>query len=113
MMTVGMIVGGFAINAMAFDKEGADVQHGKKIYNGTCVACHGANGKGEVPGAPDFTKEHGRLSEPNQTLFDHVKNGFRTSGSPMAMPSKGGNPDLSDKDIKDVLGYMHKTFAPR
>jgi len=108
-----VIIGASTCIAVAFDKVGANIEHGKKIYDETCVACHGANGKGEVPGAPDFTKKHGRLAEPDQTLFDHVKDGFRSSGSPMAMPSKGGNPDLSDQDIKDVLGYMHHDFAPR
>lgn len=106
----GLAVGVLAGNALAFDEADADVKKGKDIYNQTCVACHGANGKGEVPGAPDFTTKGSRLSQSDSTLFDHTKNGFRSPGSPMAMPGKGGNSELADQDIKDVIGYMHTTF---
>ncbi|MDE2279617.1 MAG: c-type cytochrome [Xanthomonadaceae bacterium] len=30
-----------------------DVAAGKAVYTGTCIACHGANGKGLLPGTPD------------------------------------------------------------
>ncbi len=30
--------------------EAADAAAGKAIYSQTCIACHGANGKGAIPG---------------------------------------------------------------
>lgn len=109
---VGMLAAlGLAAAAPAFaGHTAADVQHGQTIFNETCVACHGANGKGVVPGTPDMTKAHGVLSLPESLLEQRVENGFQSSGSPMAMPARGGNPSLTDQDVKDVLAYMRQTF---
>jgi cytochrome c5 len=84
---------------------------GADIYSQTCVACHGDNGKGTVPGAPNFTRTDGPLSQSDGTLFKHIKLGFKSSGSPMAMPPKGGNMSLTDADIKAVLEYLKATYT--
>jgi len=83
---------------------------GQNIYEETCSACHGDNGKGAIDAAPDFTKPDGRLSKSDKVLIKHITEGFQTEGSQMAMPEKGGNEDLTDKDIKNVLKYMKKKF---
>lgn len=83
---------------------------GKAIFEQTCIACHGANGTGALPGVPDFTAADSPLSKPDEILFDHVLNGFQSPGSPMAMPPKGGNPNLSESDIRTVLDYMRTAF---
>lgn len=85
---------------------------GKAIYEQTCIACHGANGKGALPGVPDLTGKSGRLSKPDGVLIKNMMDGFQTPGSPMAMPPKGGNPALTREDIESVLGYMRKRFGP-
>ncbi len=86
-------------------------QSGEAIYKGTCIACHGADGKGLLPGAPDFNQADGRLSKSDEVLLNHVMNGFQSPGSPMAMPAKGGNPDLSEADILAVLKYIRGQFS--
>ncbi len=86
-------------------------QSGQAIYNQTCIACHGADGKGSLPGVPDFTKSDGRLSKSDDVLIKHITEGFQTPGSPMAMPAKGGNADLNDADIKSVLSYLRESFG--
>ena len=76
---------------------------GQEIYSQTCVACHGADGSGAIPGVPDFKE---RLSKSDDILFQHIIEGFQSPGSPMAMPARGGNPNLSDQDIQKVLSYI-------
>lgn len=83
---------------------------GADVYSQTCVACHGDNGKGTVPGAPNFTKTDGPLSQTDETLFKHIKLGFKSPGSPMAMPPKGGNMSLTDADIKAVVDYLREAY---
>lgn len=91
--------------------KGGDAAKGSKIYHETCIACHGADGRGAVPGAPDFTKSGGVLSKPHSVMARHIKQGFREPGKPIAMPPKGGNPDLTDQDILDVHAFLHHKFG--
>ena len=78
---------------------------GKAVYQKTCIACHGADGKGIGPSFPDFTKKGGVLTHPSGVLLNNIKQGI---GS---MPAKGGNPNLSDEDLKAALDYIKNTFA--
>lgn len=102
----------FATNSLA---EGyvASPEHGSVIFHQTCIACHGANGKGAVPGTPNFTQSDGVLTLPDPMLEARIEKGFSCDGLPVAMPPKGGNPDLTKNDIKDVLGYLRTTFLER
>ena len=84
---------------------------GADVYNQSCIACHGANGKGTVPGAPDLTQANGRLSQSDEVLLDHMTQGFQSPGSPMAMPPKGGNNTLTNADLQAVLIYMRESFT--
>lgn len=84
---------------------------GMEIYEKTCVACHGNNGKGTLPGAPDFTDSEGVLSKTDEVLIDHITNGFQSAGSPMAMPPRGGNINLNETDILVVLKYIREAFG--
>jgi len=84
---------------------------GKDIYTQTCIACHGGNGKGVLPGTPNFTDKTGRLTKSDAELMDSLMNGFQSPGSPMAMPAKGGNDALTTGDLKNVLQYLRDTFG--
>jgi len=84
---------------------------GKEIYEQTCLACHGADGSGSLPGAPDFSSPTGPLSKPDEVLLDNILGGYQTPGSPMAMPAKGGNPNLNAADVRAVLEYLHESFG--
>jgi len=84
---------------------------GKETYDKTCIACHGADGKGAFPGTPNFTDPAAALSKSDDVLINHITNGFQSPGSPMAMPPKGGNPNLTAKDIKAVLKHIRDTFG--
>ena len=43
-------------------------------------------------------------------LLNELKLGVRKSGQKMRMPARGGNPGLSDEDLRKIIHYMRKTF---
>ncbi|HHL31096.1 MAG TPA: c-type cytochrome [Oceanospirillales bacterium] len=83
---------------------------GEQIYTQTCIACHGGNGAGMVPGAPNFGSKDSPLQKSDAELIKNISNGFQTPGSPMAMPAKGGNAQLNAEDIRLVLAYIRSNF---
>ncbi|CAM3471534.1 c-type cytochrome [Halomonas lysinitropha] len=72
---------------------------GEAIYNQVCMACHetGAAGAPVRSNADQWTD---RMSKGMETLYDHSINGFN------AMPAKGGNPNLSDDEVKAATDYL-------
>lgn len=99
-----------AIGALADDGP-VDVDAGQAVYSQTCIACHGANGKGIIPGVRDFTAADGPLSKSDEELVKNITEGFQSPGSPLSMPPKGGNPALTEEDVQAVLAYLRATFG--
>jgi len=110
-LSSGFVVALLLVLPAHADDQSVDLANGANVYNGTCIACHGPDGTGAIPGTPDFTKAHGVLSLPEEVLEKRVENGYQAPDAPMAMPPRGGNASLSDQDVKDALAYMHRTFA--
>jgi len=76
---------------------------GQQVYNAGCVACHGAG----IAGAPrvgDTGAWVDRIGAGLDTLVAHAIDGFQ--GSQGMMPAKGGNPSLSDEEVRAVVEYM-------
>lgn len=83
---------------------------GAKVYSSTCAACHGSSfegidglGKALVPN--DFVAEQ---SEEDLAAF--IAEG-RPADDPLNdtgvdMPERGGNPSLTDQDLRDVSAYL-------
>lgn len=92
--------------------ESNSASDGKAIYETSCIACHGGDGKGTLPGVPDLTEAGGRLSKSNTELLTNIINGLQSPGSPMPMPARGGNAQLSDADLNAVLAYLNAEFKP-
>lgn len=97
--------------ALIITAPAANAADGEAIYMGTCVACHGTDGAGMIPGTPDFTSKSGPLAKTDAVLIANISNGFQTPGSPMAMPPKGGNPNMTEEDVGAVLAYIRKSFG--
>lgn len=76
---------------------GADPQNGQKVYANYCASCHGTDGVGVVPLAPNF-KRGESLLKPDAALAKSIKNG---KGS---MPGYTGI--LKDRDVFDVIAHM-------
>lgn len=82
------------------EQASAEPKSGKEVYNSVCSACHQAG----VAGAPKVTDTAAwqqRLDSGGKTsLYDHAIHGLN------AMPAKGGNPALSDQEVKKAVDYM-------
>ena len=75
---------------------------GKKLYETTCVACHGAG----IAGAPKFGDKAAwapRIKQGSATLYEHALKGFQ--GKAGMMPAKGGS-TASDDEVKAAVDYM-------
>jgi cytochrome c5 len=79
---------------------GAEVKlSGQEVYNKVCAACHAAG----VLGAPKVGAKdqwEPRFAQGLDTLVTHAVTGLR------AMPAKGGDPSLTEANIKDSIVYM-------
>ena len=72
---------------------------GKKVYESTCIACHGLG----VANAPRFGDKKAwapHLAHGAEHLYQNALKGMG------AMPPKGGNLTLSDADVKAAVDYM-------
>lgn len=87
-------------------------ERGKTLYAQYCLACHGAGGAGMMPGVPDLTGKAGVLAKPDALLLSSMLNGAQRPGAAVAMPPKGGNPALTEEDMKAVLTYIRQEFDP-
>jgi cytochrome c5 len=72
---------------------------GRKIYESTCTACHGAGIAG-APKAGDKAAWAPRLKAGMNALYASALKGKN------AMPPKGGNSALADADVKAAVDYL-------
>jgi len=79
------------------------VVDGKKVYEGLCIGCHGSGAAG-APKAGDKGAWGPRIAQGKETLFKHALGGF--TGKSGTMPAKGGNPALSDDEVKAAVIYL-------
>ena len=86
---------------------------GKAIYTQSCVACHGNDGKGSIPGAPDFTSNKGPLNQADNILLQRTIKGYQSPGSSMAMPPRGGNSKLTNTDLQNAIIYIRQSFGQK
>lgn len=76
---------------------------GQQVYQASCVACHDAG----IAGAPklgDKGQWAKRIAKGLDALYASSVNGMQ--GSAGVMPAKGGNPALSDAEVKAAVDYM-------
>lgn len=87
-----------------------NMNNGYEVYMSSCIVCHGDDGTAQMPGVPDLNTNTDWSEKTRESLVEWVKLGSQGSDVLIPMPPKGGNPDLSDSDINDVLQYMKNTF---
>jgi len=88
-----------ATGVMSLHATAADLPNGKAIYDASCVACHNTGAAG-APKLGDAAAWAPRVKAGAPTLYT---NAIKGKG---AMPAKGGNPSLSDADVRAAVNYM-------
>lgn len=76
---------------------------GKSTYDKVCFACH-AQGIAGAPKQGDMAAWEARIAKGKDTLYQNAINGFTGDGG--LMPAKGGNPMLSDDEVKAAVDHM-------
>lgn len=92
-----------------------DAALGRSLWMGTCRSCHNVGGEG-IPGqGKDIRGSEFIAGKTDDDLLAFVKVGrmpfdpLNTTG--IQMPPRGGNPLLSDGDLRDIIAYV-RTFTP-
>lgn len=76
---------------------------GKQVFDQSCAACH-ATGVAGAPRLGDQAAWKERIAQGMDTLYQHSIQGFQ--GKTGFMPPKGGNPSLSDAQVKAAVDFM-------
>nr|P00124.1 RecName: Full=Cytochrome c-555; AltName: Full=Cytochrome c555 [Prosthecochloris aestuarii] len=89
------------------DVEQYDLANGKTVYDANCASCHAAGIMG-APKTGTARKWNSRLPQGLATMIEKSVAGYEGEyrGSKTFMPAKGGNPDLTDKQVGDAVAYM-------
>ncbi len=84
---------------------GSSGDPGQHIYENLCVNCHGISALAAmIPQMGDASAWAPRISKGVDVLYEHALNGF--TGELGMMPARGGNPALSDDEVKAAVDYM-------
>lgn len=94
MLRAALFVSAFALTTAAFAAE-----DGKALYAANCFACHGTGAAG-APILGDAAAWAPRIKTGAQALFTSATKGKGV------MPPRGGNPKLTDPEIKAIVSFM-------
>ena len=93
-----------------------DAANGATKYASTCVSCHGPDAKGLPNLGKDLTNSEFMKSTADLDLVTFISTGRPVSDpantTGVDMPPKGGNPALSEQDIKDIISYLRSLQTP-
>jgi cytochrome c5 len=82
---------------------------GKRVYTSLCFTCHGSiEGAGGLPNIPHFADKEAwapRIAQGMPMLYEHAIKGF-TGASGIPMLPKGGNPSLSDDEVRAAVDFI-------
>jgi len=76
---------------------------GAQVFDQSCAACH-ASGIAGAPKLGDQLQWKTRLAKGAKVLYANALNGV--SSSIGVMPAKGGNPSLSETEVKAAVDYI-------
>jgi cytochrome c5 len=80
-----------------------DLSAGRSVWMSTCRNCH-LTGVAGAPALHDIAAWTPRLAKGHDTLFGSVLQGIG-DGTTWRMPPRGGNPALSDAQVRQAVDY--------
>ena len=83
----------------ATEGEKSPAVSGAEVYQANCAACH-TEGVAGAPKTGDKEVWSGKMASGLDQMVQNAINGIGT------MPAKGGNPNLSDQDVRAAVEYM-------
>ena len=83
----------------------AAANQSEDVYVQACYVCHGDDGSGSMPGVPDLRNSKTLFTEQEEIIVTRLKAGITVPGG-ISMPPGGGNPDLTDDELLNVLRYV-------
>lgn len=93
------------IEVAATDTAEASGDIGETTYKGICASCHGMPAMAAMfPQTGDADAWSPRIAKGIETLYKHAIEGY--VGEMGMMPAKGGNPALSDNEVKAAVDYI-------
>ena len=84
---------------------------GSQLYVQSCLACHGSDGVGVMPGVRDLTDPGGPLSKADDALFRSIRDGVQSMEGAVAMQYRGVNTALRDSDMYLLIDYLRRNFG--
>jgi cytochrome c oxidase cbb3-type subunit 3 len=91
----------FVLSYSGREKDAEAAEKGEEVFAQACVACHGADGKGNQDlGAPNLTDDTWLYGSTYDWIKETVVNGRQNQ-----MPAQGGR--LTDDQIQILAGYVY------
>jgi len=77
---------------------------GRRVWLGTCRACH-LRGVAGAPAVTDFPEWERRIAKGKEALYQSALNGIKGPDGAYRMPPQGGNPRLSEEQVRLAVDY--------
>lgn len=93
----------------------ADAGRGESAYLVACIACHGPAGEGIAGLGKPLSHSDFIAGLTDEELLEFIAVGRSTTDpentSGIAMPPRGGRPNLTDSEIRDIIAYLRALQA--
>jgi mono/diheme cytochrome c family protein len=89
---------------------GGKAAAGEKLYNSNCALCHGQGGVGKPALGTDLRGNDFLAGLSDDEVVQFLEEGRRAdhplNDKGVDMPPKGGNPGLTDQDLRAIVAYL-------
>jgi mono/diheme cytochrome c family protein len=95
-----------------------DPDRGRQLFMSTCASCHGASAQGLPHQGVNLRVSKFIAGRDDDQLMSFIRNGRKPEDPAtvegLQMPARGGNPQLDDESLRDIISYLRliqKGFA--